>query len=140
MIFQRGTWFQKMNFMKNKFALLQTMKRCINFIETNRLELNNAGLNYTQMHEALKTRSIREVIEIWAEYFANDIQYIQQIANRMKSEFKLESIQNIYHISKYKNFLVNRFQKYLHIYDKKVTSNDQQFNKQLSKIQIASKL
>ncbi|CDW72153.1 UNKNOWN [Stylonychia lemnae] len=115
------------------------MKRCINLIETNRLERNNEGLNYMLMHEALKTRSISEVIEIWAEYFANDIQYVQQIANRMKSEFKLESIQYIYHISKYKNFLVNRFQKYLHFYDKKVASNDQQFNKQPSQTQIISK-
>jgi len=44
------------------------------------------------MFESLKTRSIGDVVEIWSEYFCNDITFLNLIANRMKSEYKLESI------------------------------------------------
>ena len=78
---------------------------------------------YMEMYEDLQKQSLTQVVENWTEYFANNVAFTMEIADKMKQEYKYESLLHIYSLTKYRYFFVNRLSNLFALFENRNDKN-----------------
>eukprot|EP00347_Sterkiella_histriomuscorum_P020028 403339373 len=88
----------------DRYALIQTMQRCIICVkDLHQRQYNGHQQHYFEMYNDLQEMSILKVIQKWNDHFNSEFYF--SLAQVMKKEGKIESLQHIYKMTKFQNII-----------------------------------